>query len=59
MLLLPSCKCVFHSAEVAEDGCGDEGPPGHRDASAAAGNPLPCQTRASLAHSSFPIAEEC
>lgn len=58
MLLLPY-KCVFHSAEVAEDGCGDEGPPGHRDASTAAGNPLPYQTRAPLAHSSFPIAEEC
>lgn len=51
MLPLPYYERVFRSVEVAEDGCRDESPVGHRDASAAAGNPLPYQTRSPLAQS--------
>lgn len=58
-LPLPYYERVFRSVEVAEDGCRDESPLGHRDASAAAGNPLPYHTRSPLAQTSFPIAEEC
>jgi len=39
MLPLPYHDRVFRSAEAAEDGCRDESSAGHRDASAAPGNP--------------------
>lgn len=57
MLLSPYYACVFLSAEAAEDGCRDEGSAGHRDASAAPGNPLP-QHRLLRPTAVF-VAEEC